>query len=1209
MSRRFRIGLIALAAVVCAVGAAVWWAARSETALAWITARLEGFTGGRLRIESPRGSLVGTIGATRVVYADADVRVTATEVVLDLRLAALLRERLEASSLSAQEIRIEILPTPSTGPPDSIGVPMAIVVDRFDVPTLTIVDGADTTEFRDVSGAYRGGPDGHRLELARARTPWGDANGLATLGAGKPFPIEGGVRFVRATPPWTVDATAGLAGTLLSTNVRLDGRVGTAPIEGELVLAPFEDRWLARARATARDFDLAAFVPEAPKTAATIRLDAAGGERGGYAGEVAIENAMPGAPTAGRMPLKRATSRFAYDGSALRLSALVADLGVAGRARGEGEVDARGASRWNLVVEALNLRGLHAPMRETRLAGKIGARLDDGAQHLDLDLREKGIAIAGAASREGDRVLIPKLRAAAGQGELSGTATLSLAGAKPFEARAQFRRFDPAAFGDWPTAILNGDIRATGTLEPAWRADVRMALSDSRFRGVPLAGGGTFAVSPQGVRDADATATLGANRIAAKGSYGRPGDSLALELDARNLAQIDPRAAGQLAGQATIGGSESSPSRPTVAFDVRGAKLRWSSEREIGTLLAQGELAAGAQRPIDLALTADGIDALVRVEGEWDGARSWRGAITRLENRGEYALALAAPAPLEIAPDRAALGEAMVRGFEGELAIQRLVWESGRLSTAGRMRALPAAPLLAAAGWKPERGTDLRLRGEWSLEMSPRVNGSARIERESGDIVIAASPVQALRLSQLAVEAKFVDDTMTATGSLDAANLGNVALAASASGLARDARLAGRVTANVTTLRLLDETVGTAAIINGRAALDLALGGTLGAPALAGTASADDVRIDVPQYGIALREGRLRAKIEDDALVLEDLSIKGPEGELTATGTLARGGEGAKLAWRADRLRIFNRPDRRLVVTGAGTAALSQTQLALRGALRAEEGYIEFAPQDTGRLGDDVVIVGRDAPAKRAGARALPLDLDMTLDPGQRFRIVGQGIDAYLRGKLHVQSRADGVIVARGAIETANGTYRAFGQKLDIERGRLLFDGPIDNPALDILALRKNLQVEAGVEVSGTARTPQVRLTSRPPVPDAEKLSWLVLGRASPDASSADLALLQAAAAQLVTSDQAVPLHRRIIQDIGLDDIAVRGASGGAATGQVVAFGKRVSDRLYIEYEQGLTVAANLVRLTFALTRTLSVNAQTSQTTSSFGFTYRRSFE
>jgi translocation and assembly module TamB len=128
-------------------------------------------------------------------------------------------------------------------------------------------------------------------------------------------------------------------------------------------------------------------------------------------------------------------------------------------------------------------------------------------------------------------------------------------------------------------------------------------------------------------------------------------------------------------------------------------------------------------------------------------------------------------------------------------------------------------------------------------------------------------------------------------------------------------------------------------------------------------------------------------------------------------------------------------------------------------------------------------------------------------------------------------------------------------------------------------------------------------------VPDAEKLSWLVLGRGTPDASSADLALLQAAAAQLVTSDQAVPLHRRIIQGVGLDDIAVRGAGGGTTSGQVVAFGKRISDRLYVEYEQGLTVAANLVRLTFVLTRTLSLNASTSQTTSSFGFTYRRSFD
>jgi translocation and assembly module TamB len=1201
--RRF---LLLLVAAVCALGLAAWWAARSQTALEWVAARLEAFTDGRLRIESPSGSLASTIRASRVVYADEDVRVTVTDVALDLRLASLVRQRFDASSVGAGEVRVELLPTPSTGPPEAIGAPLAIAVDRVDVSTVAIVDGGDTVELQGVSGAYRGGPDGHRVELSRASTPWGAVSGLATLGAEKPFPIEGGVRFHRATAPWEVEATAGLAGTLLSLNVRIDGRVGTAPVEAELGLAPFEDRWLQRARGTARDVNVAAFVPEAPKTSASFRINAASSEGGGYAGEVAVANADPGELSSDRAPLKSATGRFAFDGKALRLTGLDADLGAAGHARGDGEIGVEGASRWDLAVDALNLRGLHASLRETRLAGKVVARLEGDVQHLDVDLREKGIAIAASASREGDVVRIPKLRAAAGGGELRGEATVSLAAARRFAGRAKFSRFDPARFGDWPAATLNGDFTVAGSLEPAWRADVRFTIADSRFRGVPLSGSGAFAASPQGVQGADATATLGANRFHAKGGYGRPGDSLAIDFDARNLAQLEPRAAGRLAGQATIGGSTR---QRAIAFDLRGEGLRWAGERTIATLVAKGALAVGASRPIEVAATAEAIDALARLEGEWDGARGWRGAIEQLENRGEYALALAAPARLEIGADRVSLGEATLRAFDGELAVQRLDWADGRLSTAGRLRALPAAPLLAAAGWKPERGTDLTLRGEWSIERARGLNGVVRIEREGGDVVVSSSPPLALGLSRLAVDAKLVDDAVTATGALEAANLGSAALEATSSGLARDARLAGRVTAKATTLRLLDELVGTAAILDGRATVDLTLAGTLGAPSIGGTATADGVRVDVPQYGVALRDGRLRAKLEGDTLVLEALSIKGPDGELTASGTLAAGGEGAKLAWRADGLRVFNRPDRRLVVTGAGTAAISQTKLALRGELAAEEGYIEFAAQEGERLGDDVVIVGRAAPGQGTRTRRLPLDIDMTLDPGRRFRVVGQGLDAYLRGKVRVQTRSDGTIVARGTIDAVNGIYRAFGQKLEIERGRLIFDGPIDNPGIDVLALRRNLQVEAGVEVTGTARSPQVRLASRPPVPDAEKLSWLVLGRATPDASSADLALLQAAASQLVNSETAVPLHRRIIQDVGLDDVTVRGAAGGTASGQVVAFGKRVSDRLYVEYEQGLTVAANLVRLTFALTRTLSVNATTSQTTSSVGFTYRRAFD
>ena len=59
----------------------------------------------------------------------------------------------------------------------------------------------------------------------------------------------------------------------------------------------------------------------------------------------------------------------------------------------------------------------------------------------------------------------------------------------------------------------------------------------------------------------------------------------------------------------------------------------------------------------------------------------------------------------------------------------------------------------------------------------------------------------------------------------------------------------------------------------------------------------------------------------------------------------------------------------------------------------------------------------------------------------------------------------------------------------------------------------------------------------------------------------------------------------------------------------MVAFGKRLSDRVYLEYEQGLTVAATLVRLKLALTRTLSARAEASPQGGRVGFGYDISYD
>jgi translocation and assembly module TamB len=237
-----------------------------------------------------------------------------------------------------------------------------------------------------------------------------------------------------------------------------------------------------------------------------------------------------------------------------------------------------------------------------------------------------------------------------------------------------------------------------------------------------------------------------------------------------------------------------------------------------------------------------------------------------------------------------------------------------------------------------------------------------------------------------------------------------------------------------------------------------------------------------------------------------------------------------------------------------------------------------------------------------------PLDLDLELALGRDLQFSGAGLQARLAGRVHVTSKAGAPIVAKGVIRAVRGTYYAFGQKLSIERARILFDGPVGNPALDIVALRKNLPVEAGVEIFGTVRAPLVRLTSEPPVPDNEKLAWLLTGGPAGSGSSRDSAALSAAAAAL-SGREGKPLTQQLAQRIGLDEIAVsqRESVDDAASGQVITLGKRISDRLYVAYEQGLTFASNALRIEYVLSRFLTVSAFAG-TSSGVALNFRRNW-
>ncbi|MGD9954103.1 MAG: translocation/assembly module TamB domain-containing protein [Burkholderiales bacterium] len=336
--------------------------------------------------------------------------------------------------------------------------------------------------------------------------------------------------------------------------------------------------------------------------------------------------------------------------------------------------------------------------------------------------------------------------------------------------------------------------------------------------------------------------------------------------------------------------------------------------------------------------------------------------------------------------------------------------------------------------------------------------------------------------------------------------------------------------------------------------------------------------------------------------------MRGGEGEYTATGSvplrLAEGG--AKLEWSARALEVLARADLRLTVSGDGQADFDGRRLSLTGALRADRGYLRIARDALPQLGEDVVIEGRPTP--EPARAALPVSLDVELDLGRDLAIETRGLEGKLTGRLRLKGDEGGGLSAYGRLQLVNATYYAYGQRLQIDPGVLIFDGAIRNPGLQVTAWRRNQAVEAGVQVSGNVQAPRVVLVTAPAVPEAEALSWLVLGRAPGDASRADLGLLQVAAGELLSSGSALPLDRRLARAVGLDEVTLRG--GGGVEQNVVAFGKRLSDRLYITYEQGLgAVAINLVKLDYSLGRRWSLRAETGTTTSGAGLFYRFSWD
>lgn len=1204
----------------------------TATGFRWLTAAATALSGERLRIDGVEGHLGAPLSIRSLRLTTASQRVEIDGLRLEWQPRALWQRRLEIDLLAADAVRVNLLekdPTPLQVP-QSLRLPLDLRIRVIDLARLDIVDAGQTLVFRDLRAGLDGSGDRYRLTQAQLVTPWAEVDGTLELGKDAPFALAGAFA-ARADAPVLLAARLDLRGELAAPAFSLEAEAEAMRFLASGEAAPFAPVKLTRLLVAGEGIDPRRFAAGAPAAdfAFSGVFEGRPGER--LFGTFSLANRLAGRLDEGRLPLAGLTGAVLGDAAQAEFSDLAVDLGAAGKVTGSGRWDG-GRFSLELVSPRLNLAGVHRDLNATRLQTTLRLTGDAARQTLDGTFSERWgrgrftLAHADAALR------LTALDFSGQAGRFAAEGVLQLDAGRAFDFAFDASQINPARFGSFPQARLNARGTARGALAPEPRVTAVFSLPAGTLEGRPVRGSGRLRYEDRHLADIDLDLDLAGNQAQISGAYGRAGDRLTWEVDAPALARLRLGLAGRLDSRGSISGD---PAAPQIDARLAASGLRLPGEIAAESLnleltlqaaargvfegrLEARELRFGGQRltvanaqlagrrdahtlTLDLRMPARRLNA--RLAGGLDATQTWRGRLTEAELEGDWPARLTAPATLQLSRTRQTVEQFALTLAQGRIDVARFEHDDGRFVSRGTLENLPLAPLLALLDPAPPVTSTLRLDGDWNLRFDPELNGELRLRRRSGDLRVTDPGID-LGLATLTLDLSAAANRVRAKLDLATREAGVVRASGDATlirderglSLPRTAPMTWAARVDVPNLRLARAFLPLGMRLDARLAAQLAGSGSLAAPRIDGTVDADRIRFALPEQGVAITDGKLALVLADDRVRVRQGELQGERGRIVVSGEAQLKNPQAGLTLTFEQFAATNRSDRRVVVSGVTRLNLDPRRLELRGELTADSARLEMPETGKPELSADVVVVGRPPPQTPAAQR-LPLALDLRLRLGERFFFKGAGLDVRLGGQLRVFTVGT-ALRGEGRIQVEEGRYAAYGQSLDIVRGVLSFVGPIDNPGLDVLAVRKTPTVTAGVQVRGNVQRPVVTLYSDPALPDTEKLAWLVLGRGLGAGGQEEFALLQLAAGALLSQAESVNMQARLAETLRIDSFDVRGGEGEDLAGTVVSLGKRLSSRATLSYEQSLDGLNQVVKVLYQLTPRVRLEAQAGQPSS-----------
>ncbi len=857
-----------------------------------------------------------------------------------------------------------------------------------------------------------------------------------------------------------------------------------------------------------------------------------------------------------------------------------------------------------------------SPSGTLTLAGKLDAYTYEGTGIVDTLGRSAAFAARGTGARL--ELTIDELALSAPQGDAG---TLRAQGTASLETRdAQLaisaEGFDPEwLFAAWP-GRLDGTTRLAAGLAPAPNAAFDAIDLTGELRDYPVTLRGAAAFAPGSARLDALRLDSGTNYVLATGTFDASNVDLAVTADLVNLDLVVPDAGGSVEGEIALTGTWA---EPHARGRLAARELVYAGVT-IAELDVDGAIGLAPSTPLSLTMTADGVrrdsvrldrltttlvgttamhTATIEARGDqWratavaDGGwneQLWSGVLQRVEIDEPVlgAWELDTPAAIAFGVGRAGITTGCLVHVSqarlcGELDLQgnptdQLVVSAQNFELETLRPVLP--PELAVTGVYQLSASLLDVLGEPHGALAV-ASGMTRVRVEYGDAQAFATELDDVRAG-VTLEA----GRLELTANLASTAGGVASLNAQIANLrARDSPVDGSLRIEWPDLSFLALLSPNLERVAGRLGVDLELGGTVSEPTVDGRATLLEGSVGLPSYGLVVDGIEATATSADGRMVDFAATGRVDQAVLTLAGATVldpAAGWPTQLTLKGESVPIVRLPNAEIFATPDLAIDVALPDVTITGSVHVPRASLELEalPEQAVPPSPDAIVHGQTLAVTRGEPLRIATTVDVTF--GDDVRYAALDLNTLITGRLRFEAERSRSATAIGTLDLT-GTYNAYGQVLELEQGQLFFTGPLDNPGLNVRAVRDlnafgldtsvttGPVTEVGVEITGTVQAPRTRVFSEPAMNETDALSYLLFGQPARGGGGGldneQASTLQIAALSLGLQ-QALPAFQRIGTSLGLDELAVRSTTADA--GEVMA-GKYLSPKVYIRYSYGL---------------------------------------